>query len=97
MHPDNCHKVDSVFLRKNIGYTNVKPDSSESDIKDFCQKAIDCMVETICVQLRHLKLALSLTNGQGISVGTTSGFPFGKQFRGCLEVCYDSNTKKRGN
>lgn len=68
--------IDLDYLRKNIDYTNVRPDSSKDDISAFCNQALGNFVKTIYVPPVFVAMAVSLCK-EDVDVGTTAGFPFG--------------------
>jgi len=66
-------------LAKMIDHTNVKGDTTQSDIKKLCREAIKYGFSCACVTPTNVKLAKSLLNGSDVDVCVVVGFPAGVQ------------------
>jgi len=66
-------------LAKMIDHTNVKGDTTQSDIKKLCREAIKYGFSCACVTPTNVKLAKSLLNGSDVDVCVVVGFPLGVQ------------------
>jgi deoxyribose-phosphate aldolase len=62
---------------KYIDYTLLKPEASESDIRQLCSKAKDYNFATVFVNPCYIKLVAELLKGSGINIGCAVAFPTG--------------------
>ncbi len=60
-----------------IDYTLLKPDASETEIRELCQEAIRQQYAAVCVQPTWVKAARELLNGSPVKLCTVVGFPLG--------------------
>lgn len=68
---------DSMMLAKYIDHTQLRPDASESDIRQACEEALEYRFCTVCVRPEWVGLAASLLSGSSVLPITVVGFPEG--------------------
>ncbi len=65
------------ILAKMIDHSLLNPSISDKDLEEGCKKAVEYDIFSVCVKPYHIKKAVSLLTGSGISVITVIGFPHG--------------------
>ena len=64
-------------LAKCIDHTFLKPDATESQIRQLCKEAAQFGFATVCVNPAWVGLCLQLLRGTDVGVCTVAGFPLG--------------------
>jgi deoxyribose-phosphate aldolase len=64
-------------LSKYIDHTLLKPDASESQIRQLCKEAAQFRFATVCVNPTWVRLCGQLLKGTDVGVCTVAGFPLG--------------------
>ena len=60
-----------------LDYSVLKPENTDTDVKNACEIAIKNKVASVCVKPYHVGLAKELLQKSRIKVGTVINFPFG--------------------
>jgi len=60
-----------------IDHTLLKPEATESQIRDLCREASDYNFKAVCINPTHLQLAVNLLKDTDVKIGTVCGFPLG--------------------
>jgi deoxyribose-phosphate aldolase len=60
-----------------IDHTLLKPEASESDIRQLCREAAEFGFASVCVNPGWVKSAVEFLRGSGVPVCTVIGFPLG--------------------
>jgi deoxyribose-phosphate aldolase len=60
-----------------IDHTLLKPEASESDIRQLCKEAAEFGFASVCVNPGWVKSAVEFLRGSGVPVCTVIGFPLG--------------------
>ena len=60
-----------------IDHTLLKPDATETQIRDLCREAAEYQFATVCIQPTWVSLAANELRGSGVGVCTVVGFPLG--------------------
>jgi deoxyribose-phosphate aldolase len=68
---------DLLKFAKYIDHTLLKPEASETDIKQLCSEAKDNKFATVFVNPYYIKLVAKLLKGSGVNVGCAVSFPTG--------------------
>lgn len=63
-----------------IDHTLLKPDASETDIRNLCDEAAKFGFASVCVNPTWVRRAADLLKGSGVPVCTVIGFPLGATF-----------------
>lgn len=64
-------------LNKYIEHTLLKPDTTNADVKQLCQEALECNFSAVCIPPFYVKTAASILEEHPIRVITTVGYPMG--------------------
>lgn len=64
-------------LAKYFDHTALKPETTESDIRDLCREAAAWHTATVCINPVWIPLAAKLLRGSGVKPITVVGFPLG--------------------
>ncbi len=64
-------------LAKYIDHTLLKPDATETQIKQLCEEADTHKFFSVCINPTHVKLASQLLSNSSVKVCTVIGFPLG--------------------
>ncbi len=64
-------------LSRYIDHTLLKPDASETQIRQLCREAAEFHFATVCVNPTWVRLCAQLLKGTGVGVCTVAGFPLG--------------------
>jgi deoxyribose-phosphate aldolase len=64
-------------LSKYIDHTLLKPDASETQIRQLCKEAAQFHFATVCVNPTWVRLCAGLLKGTDVGVCTVAGFPLG--------------------
>ena len=64
-------------LSKYIDHTVLKPDASETQIRQLCKEAAQFHFATVCVNPTWVRLCAQLLKGTDVGVCTVAGFPLG--------------------
>jgi deoxyribose-phosphate aldolase len=64
-------------LSRYIDHTLLRPDGTESQIRQLCKEAAQFRFATVCVNPTWVRLSAQLLHGTGVGVCTVAGFPLG--------------------
>ena len=64
-------------LAKYIDHTLLRPDASESQVRQLCKEAAQFRFATVCVNPTWVRLCGQLLKDSGVGVCTVAGFPLG--------------------
>ena len=67
----------SKELAKLINYTNLNNILTESEMKEFLEKAKELNFNSVVVSPTYVSLAKEILDGSGVKVGSVIGFPLG--------------------
>jgi deoxyribose-phosphate aldolase len=65
------------MIAKYLDSTNLKPETTKSQIKDLCQEATELGMAAVCVNPVNVKSAKEYLVGSGVRLCTVIGFPLG--------------------
>lgn len=64
-------------IAKMIDHTNLKPNMSESELKELCQQAMDHRFFSVCIPPSYVSFARQILSESDVKVCTVIGFPLG--------------------
>ena len=64
-------------LAQTIDHTVLKPETTQSKIKQLCEEAIDYNFAAVCINASHVEYAASLLTDSTVQVCAVVGFPLG--------------------
>jgi deoxyribose-phosphate aldolase len=65
------------MLARSIDHTNLKPDSTNTDIELLCAEALEYKFATVCVLPYYVGLCKKILAGTDMRITTVAGFPLG--------------------
>jgi len=64
-------------LNQYFDHTNLKPEATESDIRELCREAVEYQFAAVCVNGCYVPQAVKELAGAGVKVAAVTGFPLG--------------------